>query len=78
MYLRGDIRIMNCTEAKALFSEFYDGELNQEIAQAVKEHLADCQECKKEYKDLKKSLKLLKKLKILEAPRNYVSFNKER
>jgi predicted anti-sigma-YlaC factor YlaD len=69
---------MNCTEAKALFSEFYDGELNQEITQAVKEHLADCQECKEEYKNLKKSLKILKKLKILEVPRNYVSFNQER
>ena len=77
MHLRGDVRIMNCEEARALFSEFYDGELNQEIAQAVKEHLADCQECREEYKNLKKSLKILSKLKILEAPRNYVSFNQE-
>jgi predicted anti-sigma-YlaC factor YlaD len=68
---------MNCRETRALFSEFYDGELNQEIAQAVKGHLVECQECKEEYKNLKKSLKILKKLKILEAPRNYVNLKQK-
>ena len=72
MYLRGDIRIMNCKEARALFSEFYDRELNQEICEAVKEHLTECQECKEEYKNFRKSLKILRKLKVLEAPRNYM------
>jgi len=77
MHLRRDIRIMNCRETRALFSEFYDGELNQEIAQAVKGHLAECQECREEFKNLKKSLKILKKLKILEAPRNYVNLKQK-
>ena len=63
---------MNCKEARALFSEFYDRELNQEICEAVKEHLTECQECKEEYKNFRKSLKNLKKLKVLEAPRNYM------
>jgi len=68
---------MNCREAKALFSEFYDEELNQEIARAMKEHLADCQECKEEYEDLKKSLKILKKLRPLEAPRDYLEITRK-
>jgi predicted anti-sigma-YlaC factor YlaD len=72
MHLRGDFRIMNCKEARALFSEFYDRELNQEICDAVKEHLAECQECKEEYKNFRKGLKILKKLRVLEAPRNYM------
>jgi predicted anti-sigma-YlaC factor YlaD len=63
---------MNCKEARALFSEFYDEELNQEISEVVKEHLAECAECKLEYRNFKKGLKILKKLKVLEAPRNYV------
>jgi len=72
MHLRGDFRIMNCKEAIALFSEFYDCELNQEICDAVKGHLAECQECKEEYKNFRKGLKILKKLRVLEAPRNYM------
>jgi len=75
MHLRGDIRIMNCKEAKALFSEFYDRELNQEICDAVKGHLAGCQECREEYKNFRKGLKILKKLRMLEAPRNYMEIN---
>jgi predicted anti-sigma-YlaC factor YlaD len=63
---------MNCREARALFSEFYDRELNQEICDAVKGHLAECLDCKKEYKNFKKGLKILRKLKVLEAPRNYM------
>ena len=63
---------MNCKEARALFSEFYDRELNQEICEAVKEHLTECQECKEEYKNFRKSLNILRKLKVLEAPRNYM------
>jgi predicted anti-sigma-YlaC factor YlaD len=66
---------MNCKEAKALFSEFYDRELNQEICDAVKGHLAGCQECREEYKNFRKGLKILKKLRMLEAPRNYMEIN---
>ncbi len=63
---------MNCREAKVLFSEFHDEELNQEISRAMKEHLASCRECKEEYEDLKKSVKILEKLTPLEAPRDYL------
>jgi len=71
MYLRRDIKVMNCKEARSLFSEFYDNELNQEISSAVKEHLSCCLECKEEYKTFKKGLKILKKMELLETPRNY-------
>jgi len=63
---------MNCKETRALFSDFYDRDLNQEICETVKEHLTECQECKEEYKNFKKGLKILRKLKVLESPRNYM------
>jgi predicted anti-sigma-YlaC factor YlaD len=63
---------MNCKETRDLFSDFYDRELNREICDAVKEHLAECQECKEEYGNFKKSLKFLKKLKELQAPQYHI------
>jgi len=63
---------MNCQEVRLLFSEYYDRELNQEIESCLEKHLTSCQECKAEYKKFKKSLKILKRLRPLEAPRNYL------
>jgi predicted anti-sigma-YlaC factor YlaD len=64
---------MNCKEVRILFTELYDNDLNQEVSSVVKEHLSSCPECKDEYKTFKKSLKVLKKLKLLEPPRCYLA-----
>jgi len=74
--LRGDIAIMRCQEVKSLFSEFYDQELNEEILLAVEKHLSKCQECQEEYRIFKKSLIVLKRLKPLDIPRNYLEKRK--
>jgi predicted anti-sigma-YlaC factor YlaD len=70
--MRGDFKIMNCKEARALFSEYYDRELNEEVRHAVNEHLSDCLECRAEYKNFRKSIKILRKLKTLDVPQNYL------
>ncbi len=57
---------MKCQKAISLLTEYYDDELNQKIRKAVKEHLAQCEECKKKHKEFNKSVKLLKKLKPLD------------
>ena len=63
---------MNCKEAKALISEFYDRELNQEISQALGKHLEGCLECQKEYDSFQKIMKVLNKLKTYDLPRDYL------
>jgi predicted anti-sigma-YlaC factor YlaD len=63
---------MTCKKAKALFSELYDRELNEETMAAVREHLRSCRECREDYKSFRKSLKVLKRFKILEPPRAHL------
>jgi predicted anti-sigma-YlaC factor YlaD len=70
---------MNCKEARSLFSEFYDQELNQEISRTLEKHLAGCIECQKEYDSFfNKILKVLNKLKTYDIPRNYLEGMKKR
>jgi len=69
---------MNCREARSLFSDFYDRELNRGIRQAVREHLSNCSECRTEFKNFQKSLKILKKLKAFEVPRDFMKDSKYR
>lgn len=42
---------MNCKEVRSLFSEYYLQALPQEINRALGEHLTDCSECRKEFKN---------------------------
>lgn len=62
---------MKCQEVRSLFSDYYDRELNREISNSLKKHLALCQECSAEYESFKKALKVLKKLKAVEPKRDY-------
>jgi len=58
---------MNCKEVRSLFSEFYLQPLPQEINKALEEHLTDCSECQKEFKNSIEILKLKKDLNILNS-----------
>ena len=69
---------MNCKEARSLFSEFYDQELNQEISRSLEKHLAGCIECQKEYDSFNKIMKVLNKLKTYDIPRNYLEGMKKK
>ena len=57
---------MKCQKAISLLTEYYDEVLNQKISSTVKEHLDQCEECKAKYKELNKTLKVLKRLKPLD------------
>jgi len=69
---------MNCKETRSLLSEFYDQDLNEEMRSLVEEHLGCCVDCQDEYESLKKILKVLKKLKTKEIPRDYMESLKKR
>jgi predicted anti-sigma-YlaC factor YlaD len=62
---------MNCSEAKALFSEHLDGTLSKKSRAAMRRHLESCPNCRADRENLMKSLRILKKLKEVDAPRDY-------
>jgi len=45
---------MSCEEIKKLLDEYITGELDKATEEIVKEHLAVCADCKREYEDLKR------------------------
>lgn len=59
---------MNCAEAKTLLSDWMDGELEEEKAELLKEHLAVCPVCKEEYETLNFLRKQLKDLGDIPLP----------
>jgi len=63
---------MNCKEIYSLFSEYYDQELNAEARALIKEHIANCQYCRSEYKIFRKCIKMLKKMKLVDVPRDNI------
>jgi predicted anti-sigma-YlaC factor YlaD len=65
---------MDCKEAQTLFSEYVDRELKKQILASLKEHLMDCPSCQAEYQIFQMNLKILRKLKTLDPPRDYISF----
>jgi len=64
---------MNCRKSRALLSDFYDHRLDQKSHKALKAHLSSCFECQKEYDSFNKILKILKKLKTYDVPRDYIN-----
>jgi len=69
---------MNCEETRLLFSDFYDRDLSEEIRALVRQHLVSCAECQDEYENFKKALKILKKFKTRDVPRDYMTILKKR
>lgn len=57
---------MKCQKVESLLTEYYDEALNPKTRTDVKDHLAQCKECKAKYEELKKTLKILKRLKQLD------------
>ncbi|MFQ6083246.1 MAG: anti-sigma factor family protein [Candidatus Aminicenantia bacterium] len=60
---------MNCSQAINLLSEYLDNQLDRSIKNEIAEHLKGCSSCSEELKTLKKTLKILKSLDILEPPK---------
>ena len=50
---------MRCDQAKKIIPVYLDGELGQEEARFVKEHIVSCAACQKELRALERSWKML-------------------
>jgi hypothetical protein len=59
---------MKCDEVKKLISGLLDGDLDEETAGSVKEHIEKCPECQMEYLGLKRVIDALDELEELDAP----------
>lgn len=59
---------MNCENFKEQLSEFLDGQLPPDQAQALEAHLAGCQACRSELEALRKTVTLVNRLPHLAAP----------
>lgn len=55
---------MKHAEYSILLSGYLDGELNSDQNTLIKEHLKTCQECREEYKELKKTQEVLGTMNI--------------
>jgi hypothetical protein len=53
---------MKCSEIRELLSGYVDGVLEQHEAEAVKNHLSECQECSRELADLQQTISLLNQM----------------
>lgn len=55
---------MNCYEAKENFGALIDGELTEAEKEALLSHIAECEECRKEYEELRALKKEFSKLTV--------------
>jgi len=66
-------RQMKCKEARALFPDYVDGELKKQIRASLKEHLMSCLDCRSAFHLFQMNLMILRNLKTLNPPRDYIS-----
>ena len=59
---------MNCEHIQELLSMYIDEETTTEESNRIKEHLSSCEECQKEYEELKTVLSLFNTLEPIEPP----------
>jgi len=64
---------MNCKEVRTLFPGYVDGEMKKQIQASLKEHLMNCPGCQSAFHFFQMNLKILRKLKTLDPPRDYIS-----
>jgi anti-sigma factor RsiW len=64
---------MEHEEAKDLFSDYLDGELDAERAAALQEHLQGCDVCRAELERLRQTVRSLSGLHTLPPPAEFVS-----
>jgi hypothetical protein len=59
---------MNCSQAKLLFSPYLDGVISGVQMHQLSQHLGDCSECQKDYRQLSQTQKLLSTIGRKKAP----------
>src|SRR5690242_6419834 len=60
--------VMNCAQAKSMFSPYLDGEVTGTEMLALTGHLDSCDPCQREYASLRQTQKLLMSVKSRKAP----------
>jgi anti-sigma factor RsiW len=69
---------MDCSEIKALLSEYMDGTLDPETKDLVDQHVASCAECREELASLKALVHELESLEPMQPPKDFLDQVHER
>lgn len=64
---------MEHSEAKDLFSDYLEGELDAQASAALEEHLSSCPKCKQEFESFRRTIQAVSGLKPLQAPQDFAS-----
>jgi hypothetical protein len=64
---------MECQKVRDRFSSLLEGELNPSEEKAVREHLASCPECQKDFEKFEKTVRLLQSIEEAEVPDGFLS-----
>jgi len=64
---------MDHQAAQELFSDYLEGELSPQEQEELAAHLTECEACREELEDLKKTMRSLSGLKVLPPPEGFVS-----
>lgn len=59
------------TRVRELLSEYLEGELDEEKASQVADHLSSCEECRAEHDALKKTINVISSLTSVKAPDDF-------
>lgn len=64
---------MECQEVRDRFSSLIEGELNSSEEKAVREHLASCSECQKDFEKFEKTIRWLHSIGEADVPEGFLS-----
>ncbi len=67
------VKWMECQEVRDRFSSLLEGELNSSEEKAVREHLASCSECQKDFEKFEKTIRWLHSIGETEVPDGFLS-----
>lgn len=67
------VKWMECQKVRDRFSSLLEGELNSSEEEAVREHLASCSECQKDFEKFKKTIRWLHSIEETEVPDRFFS-----
>jgi anti-sigma factor RsiW len=62
IFWRKRVKLMDCSKVKSLLSEYFDGELKEDLSQKVKAHVEKCSYCRKELESIWKIESLMNKI----------------
>ncbi|MGD2123255.1 MAG: zf-HC2 domain-containing protein [Gemmatimonadota bacterium] len=70
-YRRSVVEAMDCQKFLARFSDFLDGDLDDEAAGEMERHRSSCERCRRYARTLQSGIELLRSLPPLDVPRDF-------